>query len=32
MAARLHGLACATAIRQLSGWSEVEDRDAIRKT
>ena len=32
MAARLYGLARATAIRQLTGWSEVEDRDAIRKT
>ncbi len=32
MVERLHGLARGTAIRQLSGWSEVEDRDAIRKT
>ena len=28
----LHGAARAAAIRQLAGWSEVEDRDAIRKT
>jgi len=28
----LHGAAHAAAIRQLAGWSEVEDRDAIRKT
>ena len=32
MVERLHGAARATAIRQLAGWSEVEDRDAIRKT
>ncbi|MGH7125453.1 MAG: 4a-hydroxytetrahydrobiopterin dehydratase [Stellaceae bacterium] len=32
MAERLHGPARSAAIRQLSGWSEVEDRDAIRKT
>ena len=31
MVERLHGAARATAIRQLAGWSEVEDRDAIRK-
>jgi 4a-hydroxytetrahydrobiopterin dehydratase len=28
----LHGAARGAAIRQLVGWSEVEDRDAIRKT
>lgn len=32
MAERLHGLARGAAIRQLADWSEVEDRDAIRKT
>ena len=32
MVERLHGTARATAIRQLAGWNEVEDRDAIRKT
>jgi 4a-hydroxytetrahydrobiopterin dehydratase len=32
MVERLHGAARATAIRQLAGWNEVEDRDAIRKT
>jgi 4a-hydroxytetrahydrobiopterin dehydratase len=32
MVERLHGTARGTAIRQLVGWSEVEDRDAIRKT
>jgi 4a-hydroxytetrahydrobiopterin dehydratase len=32
MVERLHGTARGTAIRQLAGWSEVEDRDAIRKT
>ena len=28
----LHGPARDAAIRQLNGWTEVEDRDAIRKT
>jgi len=32
MVERLHGSARGGAIRQLNGWSEVEDRDAIRKT
>src|SRR5229473_5959517 len=32
MVERLHGTARGTAIRELAGWSEVEDRDAIRKT
>jgi 4a-hydroxytetrahydrobiopterin dehydratase len=32
MVERLHGSACGSAIRQLNGWNEVEDRDAIRKT
>ena len=32
MVERLHGPARAAAIRQLADWSEVEDRDAIRKT
>ena len=32
MVERLHGQARGAAIRQLNGWSEVEDRDAIRKT
>ena len=32
MVERLHGAARGTAIRELAGWSEVEDRDAIRKT
>ena len=32
MVERLHGPARGAAIRQLNGWTEVEDRDAIRKT
>jgi 4a-hydroxytetrahydrobiopterin dehydratase len=32
MAERLHGAQRTSAIKQLTGWSEVEDRDAIRKT
>jgi 4a-hydroxytetrahydrobiopterin dehydratase len=32
MVERLHGAARSTAIKGLNGWSEVEDRDAIRKT
>ena len=32
MVERLHGSARGSAIRQLNGWNEVEDRDAIRKT
>ena len=32
MVERLHGSARGSAIRQLHGWNEVEDRDAIRKT
>ncbi|HKX08749.1 MAG TPA: 4a-hydroxytetrahydrobiopterin dehydratase [Stellaceae bacterium] len=32
MVERLQGSARGSAIRQLNGWNEVEDRDAIRKT
>jgi 4a-hydroxytetrahydrobiopterin dehydratase len=32
MAERLVGAARQTAVRELHGWSEVEDRDAIRKS
>ncbi len=32
MVERLAGTARKAAIRELHGWSEVEDRDAIRKT
>ncbi|HUN45666.1 MAG TPA: 4a-hydroxytetrahydrobiopterin dehydratase [Stellaceae bacterium] len=32
MAVRLHGAQRTAAIKQLAGWAEVEDRDAIRKT
>jgi 4a-hydroxytetrahydrobiopterin dehydratase len=32
MVERLHGAARGAAIKTLNGWSEVEDRDAIRKT
>jgi 4a-hydroxytetrahydrobiopterin dehydratase len=32
MAERLIGAARQTALRELHGWSEVEDRDAIRKS
>lgn len=32
MAERLTGAARQTALRELRGWSEVEDRDAIRKS
>ena len=32
MAERLVGAARQTALRELHGWSEVEDRDAIRKS
>jgi 4a-hydroxytetrahydrobiopterin dehydratase len=32
MADRLVGAARQTALRELHGWSEVEDRDAIRKS
>jgi 4a-hydroxytetrahydrobiopterin dehydratase len=32
MVERLVGAARQTAVRELHGWSEVEDRDAIRKT
>ena len=32
MVERLTGAARSTALRQLHGWSEVEDRDAIRKS
>ncbi len=32
MAERLHGAQRTAAIKQLGGWAEVEDRDAIRKT
>jgi 4a-hydroxytetrahydrobiopterin dehydratase len=31
MVDRLHGSARNEAVRELHGWSEVEDRDAIRK-
>lgn len=31
MTERLVGMARQTALRELHGWSEVEDRDAIRK-
>lgn len=31
MAERLVGAARQTALRELQGWSEAEDRDAIRK-
>lgn len=32
MVERLVGAARRTALRELPGWSEVEDRDAIRKS
>ncbi len=32
MSDKLTGEARRTALRELHGWSEVEDRDAIRKT
>ena len=32
MAERLVGATRQTALRELHGWSEVEDRDAIRKS
>src|SRR6202140_4068366 len=32
MVERLTGAARSTELRQLKGWSEVEDRDAIRKS
>ena len=32
MSDKLSGEARRTALRELHGWSEVEDRDAIRKT
>jgi 4a-hydroxytetrahydrobiopterin dehydratase len=32
MAERLTGAARHTALRELHGWSEVDDRDAIRKS
>ena len=32
MVERLTGTARQTALRELHGWSEVEDRDAIRKS
>ncbi|MGE5271252.1 MAG: 4a-hydroxytetrahydrobiopterin dehydratase [Thiohalocapsa sp.] len=32
MVDRLIGAARQTALRELKGWSEVEDRDAIRKS
>jgi len=32
MVERLAGVARKTALKELHGWSEVEDRDAIRKT
>ena len=32
MVERLSGAARQTALRELHGWSEVEDRDAIRKS
>src|SRR5713101_3719373 len=32
MVERLTGTARHTALRELHGWSEVEDRDAIRKS
>jgi 4a-hydroxytetrahydrobiopterin dehydratase len=32
MAERLTGAARQTALRELHGWNEVEDRDAIRKS
>ena len=32
MAEKLVGTARQTALRELHGWSEVEDRDAIRKS
>jgi 4a-hydroxytetrahydrobiopterin dehydratase len=32
MVERLTGAARHTALRELNGWSEVEDRDAIRKS
>jgi len=32
MVERLTGAARQTALRELHGWSEVEDRDAIRKS
>src|SRR5271167_1042759 len=31
MVERLHGAARTAAVKELRGWSEVEDRDAIRK-
>jgi len=32
MVERLHGAARNEAVRELHGWTEVQDRDAIRKT
>jgi 4a-hydroxytetrahydrobiopterin dehydratase len=32
MVERLHGAARSAALKELSGWTEVQDRDAIRKT
>jgi len=32
MVERLHGAARQSAVKELHGWNEVEDRDAIRKT
>ncbi len=32
MVERLTGTARQTALRELKGWSEIEDRDAIRKS
>lgn len=32
MAGRLSGAARKAALREIAGWTEVEDRDAIRKT
>ena len=31
MVERLHGAARSEAVRELQGWAEVQDRDAIRK-
>jgi 4a-hydroxytetrahydrobiopterin dehydratase len=32
MVEKLHGAARNEAVRELHGWAEVQDRDAIRKT
>ena len=32
MVEKLHGAARNEAVRELHGWTEVQDRDAIRKT